>query len=932
MPPENHPPTRRTSRLRLRESTSLLASLCCQRVLDTDASPVMDTFQLFARPDSSPSMTSDVPVDDAEQLRLHGLRLNVGDHTTADGSSIYVSPPTPDRVDSPSDEITVTPPPPNDASVRSASPLSMASSIPAFVIRSSPSHSPLSSAPSSPGSIPLHVLPEVRSPPKKTLSMATDALTIASRRGKRSKLFGFTEIPGSNLSSATSSAASSPESTPLTKPRAVHRATASASASVPATSTPLPPLATSASVSTSPTMLPRRHPSTVAHTAPIHLPPRRRPENGLKLNLDAIPPISNPHAPAIRTAVPSTKLGSGRGRGSALIRKKSGEVLKSALKQGGSSGTATPADTDTEDGRALYESRSCPATPSGIKFVHFDAHLERVKLFVHDQKPLVVSRDGSPLMEDEGDDYPFGDMEQERKVLQISLPNFPTYHDPQSELYLESIFLNDDRQSLRGIILCKNLSFQKWVAVRFTFDWWQTTSEVTGVFKESVKGGQYDRFMFTIKLGDLIPKIEQKTLFLAARYNVDGREIWDSNGGQNYQVLFTKNRPVKQATKGARDAVQVQPGMGKAVGGKSSQWSVAGGDDRMADLRAKLDRLKDDDRPPLSPTSRSAYSFNKASPRAAPAPLELRAANVNGRGGSLAARYDFGTSLNLARRNSNSPMRSPVPLPEMKTGLLNFDAPSSPAATSFYSPKFDQATLAGENNVFTSPRSSTKAVPVPGLKVEGPSPEGPSPSSVTPSPAPAPLPKAKAQPTIAPPADSSVPALKVSHSPLVRVHSAPPKFTIGEPEHIEDSLTRSPPKSPQSPRSPYDYGNGGMWSPRTSEASESSTSLNSMSSMASYSSLIEHFCWAGDPSLDVTRRTHSTSELDDYFGHPSSGFSTPRAGTPAGGASSATTPSSTSTYYTSYSSNTPTREDMEAVENSLEEGFGRRVGQRPMVF
>ncbi|ODO08484.1 hypothetical protein L198_00214 [Cryptococcus wingfieldii CBS 7118] len=917
-PRDTLPPTRRTSRLRLRESHSLLASLCRSRVLETDTpSPLMDAFQFFARP----SMTNDG--QDVGEMRLHGLRLNVGDHKSDDAGSIFVSPPTPDRVESPSDEVTLTPPPSNHPVVRSSTPLSMASSIPAFVARSSPLHSPLSSAPSSPGSvsIPLHVFPEVRSPPKKTLAMAADSLTIAAKRGRRSKLFGFTEIPGSNFSSATSSAASSPDNTPLVKPRAVHRATAS----VPTISTPLPPPATSASAATSPQMVPRRHPSTVAHTPPIHLPPRRRPENGLKLNLDAIPPISD--TPAIHTAIPSTRFGS------ALIRKKSGQVLKSALKQhGGSSGAATPMD----EGRAMYESKSCPSTPSALKFVHFDSHLERIKLFVHDQKPLVVSRDGSPLMEDEGDDYPFGDMEEERKVLQISLPNFPTYHDPQSDLYLESIFLNDDRQSLRGVIICKNLSFQKWVAVRFTFDWWQTTSEVTGVFKESVKGGQYDRFTFTIKLGDLIPKIEQKTLFIAARYNVNGREIWDSNGGQNYQVLFTKNRPARQPTKGARDAAPVQPGMGKAVGGKSSQWSVAGGDDRMADLRAKLDRLKDDDdRPPLSPNSSRNFSFNnkKASPRASLAPLEVKAADSNGRGGSLAARYDFGASLNLARRNSNSPLRSPVPLPEMKTGLLSFDAPkrpSSPAATTFYSPKFDQDKLVGDSNVFTSPRSNAKAVPVPGLKVEGPSPEGPSPEPIAPSL----TPKTRTPP--------SVRAAKVvsTQPPLVRTISAPPKFTIGEPEHIEDNSMGSPPSldssstatatPPESPRSPYD--NGGSWSPRTSEASESSTSLNSMSSMASYSSLIEHFCWAGDPSLDVTRRNHSTSELDDYFGHPSSGFSTPRAGTPAGGASAATTPSSTSTYYTSYASNTPTREDLDAVENSLEEGFGRRVGQRPMVF
>src|SRR5216683_2439304 len=76
-----------------------------------------------------------------------------------------------------------------------------------------------------------------------------------------------------------------------------------------------------------------------------------------------------------------------------LPRKKSGEPLKSSLKA-----KRTPARgslTVITDPVGLSSSKSAPATPAH-KGVRFDSQLEHVKLFLAEQKPLAVSRDGSP--------------------------------------------------------------------------------------------------------------------------------------------------------------------------------------------------------------------------------------------------------------------------------------------------------------------------------------------------------------------------------------------------------------------------------------------------------------------------------------------------------------------------------------------------------
>ena len=617
-------------------------------------------------------------------------------------SSIFVHPPTPERhPDMPTTSGHLTPP----------------ISSPSLDRSSSPSVSPASATRSLPGTIsqgmavPLQVLPEVRSPPRRTVAMAQDSIQLTTRRGRRPRLFGFTEMGDSSGSSRASSAANSRSNSPDRKAQ-VHIPEIHVSPLAAESIHQYKPLRDTVSTSPGPSpgsAIPRRNtvqrtlseshlPSITSvqrspanagpvkpHAAPhAPTPNHQKPNksNGLKLDFTGIVPVAPVDSPSIINGGQSPY-------NAKLIRKKSGEILKPALKYGGPlTASGTPVGETGPSPR--FETKSLPATPSFPKYVHFDAQLERVKLFNKDHKPKVVSRDGSPTQytTSEGEEYPFPSTDEEglskesaKKVLQIKLPNFPTSHPPDSDLHLESLFLEDDRKSLKGVVLCRNFAFSKWVAIRFTFDWWQTTSEVSATYKDSTKGGQFDRFTFQIKLADLMARIEEKTLFLAVRYNTDGREIWDSNGGGNYQVLFEKVAPAAKAAGPARYTPSIQAGMGKAVGGRKSQWTVSGEGDRMADLREKLNRLKADDAEAtvqLSPNRSGAFnwSFGKngpsggspnGSPRRGSLGLEKETGNVPPAGAGLAARYDFGASLKTARKTS--PNTRSVDLPNVRAAV-----------------------------------------------------------------------------------------------------------------------------------------------------------------------------------------------------------------------------------------------------------------------
>ena len=218
------------------------------------------------------------------------------------------------------------------------------------------------------------------------------------------------------------------------------------------------------------------------------------------------------------------------------IRKKSGQPVKSSLKS-----TRRP-ELHIVTGGSLAKSE--PVTPTHTKAVHFDSKLEHVKLFLAEQKPLAVSRDGSPTSDTSGDEFPsfiYGD--RETKYVKMLVPNMPSSPRKDENVALQGLVFSQEQRTITGSVRVRNIAYEKWLAIRFTLDWWQTTSEVTARYEKSIEDGTFDVFVFSIRLHDIWSRIEEKTIFIALRYVVVGQEYWDNNAGKNYHVKFVLEPP-----------------------------------------------------------------------------------------------------------------------------------------------------------------------------------------------------------------------------------------------------------------------------------------------------------------------------------------------------------------------------------------------------
>ncbi|PCH34353.1 hypothetical protein WOLCODRAFT_87441 [Wolfiporia cocos MD-104 SS10] len=257
-----------------------------------------------------------------------------------------------------------------------------------------------------------------------------------------------------------------------------------------------------------------------------------------------------------------------------------GKPLKPSLK----SSSSSPNIAGLAPTRTHARAQSAPSTPAPThKNVHFaekNAGLETVRVFSRSGKPASLSKPPGDETETETEaepSYPFPSVHASEKLYEIDdsaarsttvpAPTYTASNSPAaySHVVLETLALpRTSPPSLRGTVLARNVAFEKHVAVRFTLDDWQTTSEVTAryvvslpslpppfpqptrtlgdvvAFAEEGKSG-WDRFSFTIRLEDYEYKLVERTLFLAVRYTPVGvGEFWDNNSSQNYRVGFRR--------------------------------------------------------------------------------------------------------------------------------------------------------------------------------------------------------------------------------------------------------------------------------------------------------------------------------------------------------------------------------------------------------
>ena len=334
-------------------------------------------------------------------------------------------------------------------------------------------------------------------------------------------------------------------------------------------------------------------------------------------------------------------------RARSLPRKESGAPLKSSLKVKG-----TPSHGSLTVINDFSSSKSAPGTLTH-KGVRFHSQLEHVKLFSAKQKPLAVSRDGNPT-DTSGTDLEVpsfigsrsDDLKERPLVMhRIDVPTLLPLAEDTRDVAVESI--NWVGTTVEGVVRVRNLEFEKWIAVRFTLDKWQTTSEVTAHYKDSLPNGTFDRFVFEIKLADVFSRAEEKTIYLAVRYSVAGREIWDNNNGRNYQVQVVREKAQK---------------VNKEAAAESHEESSRAED--IADLKRKLEQVVKLGCPSKAVSGILAQETRRRWESPSPTPGLPPQDGTPGFKSKefLAARYDFAASSRVFRR----PPATPRPTSELR--------------------------------------------------------------------------------------------------------------------------------------------------------------------------------------------------------------------------------------------------------------------------
>lgn len=259
-----------------------------------------------------------------------------------------------------------------------------------------------------------------------------------------------------------------------------------------------------------------------------------------------------------------------------LVRKKSGELVKSSLKL-----------------PSLARSNSMP---NATKSVRFATVLEKVKFFKKAEKPIAVSAETSPVSsphlkptwewnspegscsdDDEDEDFLLSSSNTIShsstatnnitwKIIHNDAPpssvlNFAKFNCDRPVIF-ESVKLGSSKNSVIGFIYVKNISYQKKITVRLTTDNWKSFKDISNanyissnhIFKyNNINDNNfnqlketYDKFSFIIKLESLYDDSvitgnnNLIDLKFCIRFESGEEEFWDNNDSKNYQVVLRK--------------------------------------------------------------------------------------------------------------------------------------------------------------------------------------------------------------------------------------------------------------------------------------------------------------------------------------------------------------------------------------------------------
>ncbi|KAJ8406826.1 hypothetical protein AAFF_G00297420 [Aldrovandia affinis] len=104
----------------------------------------------------------------------------------------------------------------------------------------------------------------------------------------------------------------------------------------------------------------------------------------------------------------------------------------------------------------------------------------------------------------------------------------------KSSVCLENCSLQE--RSLAGTVKVRNVSFQKSVHIRITFDSWKSYTDVPCTFLNNVYGcPDTDTFSFSVELPSFVSPQEQIEFCIC--YKAQDQTYWDNNDEKNYRVI-----------------------------------------------------------------------------------------------------------------------------------------------------------------------------------------------------------------------------------------------------------------------------------------------------------------------------------------------------------------------------------------------------------
>uniref|UniRef100_A0A8D0L1N3 Protein phosphatase 1 regulatory subunit 3C n=1 Tax=Sphenodon punctatus TaxID=8508 RepID=A0A8D0L1N3_SPHPU len=134
--------------------------------------------------------------------------------------------------------------------------------------------------------------------------------------------------------------------------------------------------------------------------------------------------------------------------------------------------------------------------------------------------------------------------EEKNLILGFPQPS-ADYLDFRNRLQKNFVCLENctlQERAVAGTVKVKNVSFEKEVRVRITFDSWKTHTDVDCVYMNNVYGdSDNDTFSFAIDLPPVIPT--QEKIEFCIYYQSGEHTFWDNNEGQNYKVVHAEWKP-----------------------------------------------------------------------------------------------------------------------------------------------------------------------------------------------------------------------------------------------------------------------------------------------------------------------------------------------------------------------------------------------------